>query len=486
MPLVVQSSLVDTLSKLDDPDKPINTNTISTAVKDTFINRTAIAPQSYPDIYGTLLSYTEGVPVITEYFRKRVPYINRQTGDTSLSLERSAVHTSYDLIHNFEMRIKDQLDIAIDPETTETSISGESIIYPGFNPNPGDIFYFKLPDNQIGVFVVDQVTPLAIHRSTHFLINFHLYSYLDNQIDLKLRESVVDELYFDKQSYFSDEVALLSDTTYNQLQSLLLAQTNICKLILAKFYNKDYKTIMLNDIYDPFIIEFLSHKLSVQSNKVDICPLSNTYIELFDYTIFKTILDHNPINLLLTGYSLFFYKHYLWDTNISHIDKFRLVYPVKADTLIDRFRLVQTKFELDDIEFKTVSYYLSDRFYFALNKSYEDGVEIEDIIPLLSSMIDDPAIFQNLSEQFYCVATNDYRDMTFFDTHDTTTGSNNNMHIPELEYMILHYILSNEVDIEYFVSVLSKFPFAKMSDRDKFFYLPIFLHFIDVIIPRLR
>lgn len=487
MGLVEQSSLADTLSKLETLDRPVTTNTITTAVKDTFINRTAIADRSYPEVFGTLISYVDGIQAIVEYFKKREPFINKQSIDTSLSLERSSVHTSYDLIHNFEIVFKDQLNVEIDPETTETAISGEAIIYPGFNPNPGDVFYFNMPDDKVGVFVLDQVTPLTIFRGTHFSVNFHMYAYLDDIIDNKLRESVVGELYFDKQSYFSDEVALLTDVSYNQLQQLTASRQALIRLIISKFYDVNYKTIRYDGIYDPFVVEFLLSNISVKDVKLDICALSNTYIDLFNYTIFRAILDHDATILTHTGSTLFYYQQYLWDTNISQVDKFKLILPITNTTLMDAFRLVQAKFNDDDPEYRLVSYYLSNRFYYALKQSFIYGQEISDVSVVLDDMLADETIYDNLTDQAYCVATNSYQDMSYFDTHNASTGSNNDMHLPELEYMILHFIMTHQLDKDYFIDkVLKKFPFSNMTDRDLFFYLPIMIHFIDVIVPRIR
>ena len=468
--------------------EPISENAIATACKDTFINRTAIIPVAYPEIYGTLLSYSEGVPVSVEYFKKRVPYINTQTIDTSFSLERAAVHFSYDLVHNFEIRIKDQLNIVIDPETTETSITGEATIYPGFKPNAGDAFYLALPDAKVGVFVVDLVTPLSINRGTNFAISFHLYSYIDAQLDAKLRTAVVEELHFDKQSYFSDEAALLSDTSYNQLNSLLTSRQSIVRFIVAKFYNVDEKTVVRPDgLYDPHVVEYLTNKISITESRSDICQLSNLYNDRFEKSIWYSILNNDITKLSRLGYLKCSYRQFLWDTIISDMDRHFIVALKEGQDVTGDYKLTPTLFDVTDADIHTVSYHFSNRFYLALLKSFDRAKAIDDVVPYLPELDTDQRISVNLTDQFYSVSDDAIHDISFFDIHSKSTGSNNDIHLPEIEYMIFDYLVNDNVDTAYLVDkVLSKFPFVNMSPLDRFYNLPALLHLIDVAIPRIR
>jgi len=92
-----------------------------------------------------------------------------------------------------------------------------------------------------------------------------------------------------------------------------------------------------------------------------------------------------------------------------------------------------------------------------------------------------------LSSSFYSIHDDSYHEMPYFDVHNIATGSNNNIHIPELEFVVVDYLLNGKLDIPYLVdTILVKFPFVGMVDRDLLYYLPIFLHLIDVAIPRLR
>jgi len=488
MALVAPLNVRDIPIKSESGETLITTNDISTAVKDTFINRTAIAPDTYPEIYGSMLQYTSGVPVSVEYFRKRGPYINNQSIDTSYSSERSAVHFSFDLIHNFEIRIDGQLDIVIDTESTETMITGKAFTYAGFKPNTGDMFEMKLIDGSIGLFAVNLTEPMSISRSTHYQISFHLDSMITGESDARIRESVTDELYFDKQYYFGDEVTLLTDTSYNQLKELVRIRKAIISRLMNKFYNVGEKTIIRPDsTYDPFLVEYLLNKISVSDNRRDLCQLSTPMIRDFDSSIWATFISQDVGKLIYTGYTLHIYRQYLFDAGISNVDNFRMVSFIDPDRLFDATRLVPSKFIITDGEYRSVSYVFSGRFYYAVLRSFEDASLITDASAYEVEMAEDSRIFDDLSDTFYSVSDNAYHDLAFFDTHAIATGSNNDMHLPELEYMLFDFLFNNNIDIAYLTTrVLPRFPFTAMTPLDQLYMSAMLLNLIDISIKRVR
>lgn len=469
-------------------DNKITPAVIDTATKSVFANRTAVIPRSYPEVYGTLLQYTEGVPTPVEYFKKRGPMIGNQSIDTSFSLERAVVHFSFDLIHDFEIRIIDQLEISVDTTNNETSVIGKAVVYPGFKPNVGDIFYLKLPDNRIGVFLVNMNEPMSILHGNHYRIEFHMDSMLTETTDDKLRQSVVDELYFSKQKYFSDDAALLTSTSYRQLEALVNHRASIINYLTNNLYSNTEKTIIREDkVYDPYLIEYLTNKVSVRDSRKDICHIPNPYISSFNNTIWSTFLQQDISIIKYLSYTLHYYKQYLFDVNTSNIDLYRMVSLIDKDTVFDKIRLTQAKFNETDTEPKSVMYIFSDRFYFALLKSFETGSAITNITPLLTEMASDNRIIDNLQQQFYSVSDNAYHDPEWFDAHTKVTGSNNDVHLPEIEFMIFDYITSNRIDTQYLIEkVLTKFPFVAMTKHDQLYTLCFLIHLIDVSINRIR
>jgi hypothetical protein len=494
MGLVLPLQVDDVPEKSESGDTLITTNDIATAVKDTFINRTAINKATYPEIYGTLLSYTEGIPTNVEYFKKRESYINRQTIDTSFSGERSSILTSFDLIHNFEIRLKDQIDISVDPEATEVSIVGSAIIYPGFKPNVGDIFYLKLSDNRIGCFIVNTTQPLSIAHGSHYQIEFHFDQFLTSDYNDRLKASVAAELYFDKQKYFSDEAALLSSVSYNQYESLSKHKRALISLIVNNYYYDKEKSLLVpNNIYDDFLIEYLTNKVSINDTPKDICQIPNPYGSAFFNTIWYAFLNQDITVLLYIGYTLITYRQYVFDTNTSDIDKLAVLKLMNKYIELDPVRNIQIKFDPLDTEFKTVSYIFSKRFYYYVLKSFEMNQSLSEFESyeafqnFIYDIDDDSRLYDDFSDIFYSFTADGYYSMSYFDTLNKATGSNNDIHLPEFEYIIYDFIVNNNIDIDYLINkVLVKFPFVKMNPQDKLYYSAFLIHLVDLAIQRIR
>ena len=469
-------------------DTRITSSDIAESARSAVTYRSALSPTNYPDIYGTLLSYPSGVPVIVEYYKKRGPYIATQTIDTSFSGERAAIHFSFDCIHNLEIRIDGELEFDTNVEATELMITGTAIVYPGIKPNLGDIILMKLPDGIIGVFVVNLTEPLSIRRGSHYKINFHLDSNLNEATMLKLKEATVDELYFEKQHFFSDEAALLTSTSYNQIETLVRHKQAIISRIMNKFYSVSEKTVICpNAIYDPFLIEYLMNKISINDCRKHLTMLANPFVASFENTIWMSYLNQDITSLSLIGYILHKYRQYLFDVNMSNIDIFRMISLIDPNKSFDPARFVQEKFNITDPDYRAVSYYFSDRFYYALLQSFETGSPIIDILPLIDDMSSDTRIYQNLNTSFYSFIDNTYHDIEFFDSCVKATGSNNDLHIPEYEYLVYDFIINNNIDIDYLINkVLSQFPFNKMTEYDQLYLMSILLHLIDVAIIRIR
>ena len=473
--------------KSESGDTLITSETLNTAVRDTFINRTALSADSYPDIFNTLLRHGEGYPVIVEYFKKRGPYINNQSIDTSLSMERAAVHFSFDLIHNFEIRIKDQLEIQTDTETTETSISGSALVYPGFKPNVGDVFYLKLPDDNVGVFIVNLTEPLSIYRGTYYQINFHLDGFVTEPSHLKMMESVSDELYFDKQHYFSDEATLLSHSSYKQLEALIRYRKSLITFITSAFYNTSEKTVIVPEkIYDPYLVEWLQNKISIKDVKADITQLGNPYIDTFKSTIWQCLLNQEVIPLKYTGYTLNVYRFFIFDTNVSNVDQYRIVSLVDPTESLDRRRLTPAKFEPTDEKIRSVQYIFSNRFYYLLKYAFDSGAIPTEALDY-TNITDIDKIYENRVDMFYSFHDNQYHDINFFDTHTKITGSNNDIGLPEYEYIVLQYILTGHIDSTYPTEkILHQFPFSKMTPYDQLYLSAVLIHLIDITLTRIR
>ena len=478
------------LDDSSDNSTPITSDQIATSVSDTFINKTALSPDKHPEIFGAITSYVEGSPVIVEYFKLHVPYINKETMTASFSLERAAARSSYDLIHNFEFKLQDQLDVTTDPDTNELSITGTCITYTGFKPNVGDVFLFKLPADEIGVFVVNNATPLSIHRGTNYRVEFHLYSFITDDINSKLMASVSEEMVFDKQMYFSDEVTLLKVSSYTELQQLRKHRDDIVARQFSTFYSREQKTFMRGDmLYDPFVIEFWNQMLSITDYPGDtpICQISTLFNDSYGYSIWNAIIRNDLNALAMMSHSPCTFEFSMWDSNLSAIDK--LVSSILRRTSEDDVLSKLTIKEFVEDPTKTIaSYAFTNRLYMGLMHTYESGEVVVDIDPILTMYENDARFSSELLTPVYMFNHNDYIDLATLAIEDiTNTSSNNDAHIPDGEFMIYDLLVNDNVDTSYLLdTMMTKFPFVNMTNTDKFYYYPVLLHIIDVAIHKLR
>lgn len=228
----------------------------TTYVKDTFINKTAINPDRYPEIVSTLLKYGEGSPISVTYFHN---HDNSSYTSSDLLTRLDDVHQGWLQIINFEFKLKHDLEFIYDPETTRSECSGEGYIYPGFNPTVGDLFLYTVDTNKIGQFKINQVERLTIKRDTCYSISFNLVDFVDTQEIEALRATSDETVYFDRQRYFDGEHTLLYSSDYLLLQEALSLKTDLTTLYCRKFYDRLYHSTFIrpDGAYDPYLVKFL-------------------------------------------------------------------------------------------------------------------------------------------------------------------------------------------------------------------------------------
>jgi len=488
MPLAKQSGSAGiSLPATDSNKTPITSDAIVSASKNTLTNRTSISSLKYQDVFQNLLSRADGKRVVVEYYRKNISYIDNQLGSTSFSLERNAVHSSYDLIHNFELILKDDIVISQDMSDGEFEGVGDAFIYPGFGPNVGDIFLLKLLDDKIGVFQINQVQKLSVSRSSYSFVNFELWNYLEETIMQKLTASVNEELYFEKDKYFSDSVIVLTNDSYQQLNFLKSMRTNIIRNYKAKFYNPEAQSFVSPDnLYDPYLIEFLFNR--VEATDMNLFQLASGYVDKYQFTIWNSLIRRDLSSLYLFNYVPCKPVNFAWDVGMTLISRYDMVFLKKLDDEIYDIRMTPLKINEIDANPRVVNYFFSNLLYYALLKHYENpGVVITDVTPLIPEIEADPRFFTPLSNTIYSIAAEDYITLEALQLTDKLTGtSNNDMHLSELEYYIYDYLVNNNINTQDLVDdVLKKYPFVNMTDSDRFYYFPVLLQLIDAAIIRL-
>ncbi|CAM6000869.1 unnamed protein product [Sphagnum balticum] len=241
----------------------INVLSQAPPIKDAFINRTAFNPDTYSDDFKDLIGYMEGARVTVVYYTRTVTAEDRRTDAMDVSTARNAIHQTYTCISNFEITLADQLQFTYDNQSTEATISGEAFIYPGLNPNVGDIFLYTLTDGKIARFVVGSVSPLSMRQLRTYKITFTARDFATSDNIQQLNDQSIEFATFDKATYMTGQSTLLLSDTYTQLVTLRQMRSVIAKYYYSVFFDTSASAILSREnLYDPYLTKFLSSKIS--------------------------------------------------------------------------------------------------------------------------------------------------------------------------------------------------------------------------------
>ena len=245
----------------------------------TYINKTAYDPQRYPDVYGTLMQYVSGTPIRVTYYRQIHSDGEVQTNFGDNDTYEDYIHSDLEQILNFEFRTESAFSFNWDDDKKEALFSGEGIVYPGFEVSVGDMFTYKIGDS-IGLFKIDSFEPLSIRQSSYQRITFSLFQRLDNDGYNHLIQRTGSTVVFDLQKYLSGGLVLLETESYVQLERLREIKASLTKYYSHTFYDRNIHSYVRPDgIYDPYLVRYMSKKISAFDTKVSALQL----VTIYDY-----------------------------------------------------------------------------------------------------------------------------------------------------------------------------------------------------------
>lgn len=267
-------------------------------VKDTFINRTALNPTTYADEFKMLQGYLRGARIQVTYFMNASPLIDRLTDTVDHSTVQNTIHTSYTHIRNFELTLTEQgLQTAYNGDNNETRVTGEAMTYPGTEPRKGDIFLYKLGDNQIGKFQVSDIERLSFRQGSNFKITFYLTEYATESSIQLLIDSATRTVVFDKETYLGDATTLLEEDSYIYLKTL----RGLRGVIIGHYFRSYYDNIMAtvvdkNGTYDPYLVTWLLSRISIEESRNRPSQIYASMIN-YEYTIWDRLNDRFATSL---------------------------------------------------------------------------------------------------------------------------------------------------------------------------------------------
>lgn len=291
-------------------------------IKDSFVNRTAFNPETYADEFKLLQRYILGSRIKVTYFLVSTPTggLQRST-DIDRSTIRSAIKTSYTQINEFEIVMQGPIHNTFDQESKETKVFGEALLYPGMHPRMGDLFVTPIGDATYGIFRVTSIERLSYRQGANHKITFFLDSRAsDEYIDI-IKQSVTEELWFDKDTYLGDTTTLLKSDSYRHLKTLKQMRNILIRYYYNTFYDKKMSSIMSPEgIYDPYLVNYLNGKISIEDS---IYRPTQLYVNFQNYenTLWSRLNDVTNRKLvnIQANYNYIMYRVNRWDDFITSL-----------------------------------------------------------------------------------------------------------------------------------------------------------------------
>lgn len=270
MPLLAPSGSLTTTSLPKDSDKmvgissevPTNEDNLDRLryPSDIYTNQTALNTDRESDVIGQLIGLSEGSPIIVTWFHKLDSLADHQTTFSDLSFISNTVNQSYLRINNFEIRLTAPLEYSYEQQQTQSSLTGEASVYPGFQPLMGDLFIYALQPGQLGIFKINAAPRrLTIKKLAAHMISFELIKILGTAELNELLTRVRDVAWFNKQRFLNETAALLTSDDVKDLEYMGEKYAELLHYFHTNYYDKySYKSYVSPDgYYDPYLVNFM-------------------------------------------------------------------------------------------------------------------------------------------------------------------------------------------------------------------------------------
>lgn len=317
-------------------------------VRDLQVNKTAFIENDWPDATETVALYAEGHPFTVTYYTSLSRDGLQRSSPTDLTAKRDHVTLPLLKISNFELKTPEPFSFSYDPDLTENGVTGNALVYPGFEPRIGDVFTYALDSGHVGQFRVSDVEPLSYFSKRLHRISFYLNAFLDNEARDLLDDRVARKVVFSKQGVEAGDGALLTSNAWTYLTELRKIRSALLGTWFHRHWNGSMGTCVDTDgTYDPYVIRFITAIAGYGDYPRVPAQLFPEVEETFpDSFLSRLISPHDPSFVNLTRYA-----ETVLERNAFH--------DVTVTALLNRERVILKKEETDD----TGVYILSDAFY---------------------------------------------------------------------------------------------------------------------------
>lgn len=266
---------------------------------DIYTNETALNVDREHDVLSNLAGFSEGTPIIVTWFHSMESLADTQNTYSDLSFISNSVNTSFLRINGFEIRLSAPFEYSYNQQQTESTLTGEASIYPGFIPNMGDLFIYALQPGQLGIFKVNSAPRrLTIKKLSSHVVSFELIKLLDNDELDKLLERVRDTAWFDKQRFLNETAALITSDDVKDLDYMSQKFSELLYFFHSNFYDeyslKSY--VDADGVYDPYLVGFMKSFISTEELEGDYVEQLHPEAMLADHSFWRKLREPKLVN----------------------------------------------------------------------------------------------------------------------------------------------------------------------------------------------
>ena len=234
----------------------------------------SVTPENYRGVVNdnrwtpinTLLEHLEGKSWTVDWYSQ---VLDRDSQLNGQQVSSSAVVNQYKKITSLEMKVTQDLSQSQDPETKTMTYTGSSLIYSGLIPNEGDMFVAQIGDGQLATFRIAASTKKSIFKQTAYEVTYNIGTtdvvYLND-----LYSKVVATYVFRKDFLTHGQNPVILENDSAIFEDLGSTYARLCKQYFARFFSKDYMTLMIPSqaysVYDPFIVKFIKKMFTISDH----------------------------------------------------------------------------------------------------------------------------------------------------------------------------------------------------------------------------
>lgn len=223
-------------------------------------NRTGVDTQRLNTVVSDLRGFAEGSYIKVTYYKVLYPETDTKGKYNQTEGALSHVHKTMLKINGFEMKMLGPLSYNYSADELISSINGEAVTYPGFEPEKHDRFVMEIDTGKYAMMEVAEVpTRLAIRANTYFKIQFKLTDWMSETEIEEVDQGVADEAWFDKARFLHEPGALLYHDEYVELKFLKKQRAKMVNYYRSKFLDEVlmYSYVRPDKVYDPYVTDFM-------------------------------------------------------------------------------------------------------------------------------------------------------------------------------------------------------------------------------------